>query len=124
MQLLSDPIDFRGQLLGEVVPFWEGHAIDDGYGGFWTHLLRDGSRYSSGDKYLVMQTRMIYSFSTAYRVSGQRRHLDLAAHGVEFLKNHFRDTRRGGWVWTTTRAGEQLDRAKRPYGLAFVVYSL
>ena len=49
---------------------------------------------------------------------------DLAAQGVEFLRAHFRDTRRGGWVWTVTRGGEQLERAKRPYALAFVVYSL
>lgn len=123
----SDPLDvldFRAQLLADVVPFWESHAIDEQHGGFWTHLHRDGGRYSRGDKYLVMQTRMIYSFSSAYRVSGERRHLDLAAQGVDFLKAHFRDTRRGGWIWTTTRAGEQLDRAKRPYGLAFAVYSL
>jgi mannobiose 2-epimerase len=119
-----DPLDFRGQLLNEVLPFWESHAVDHEYGGFWTHLHSDGGRYSRGDKYLVMQTRMIYSFSIGYRVSGERRHLDIAAQGVDFLKRHFRDTRRGGWVWTVTRAGEQLERAKRPYGLAFVVYSL
>jgi len=120
----ADPFGFRRQLLAEVLPFWESHSIDHEQGGYWTHLHRDGGRYSAGDKYLVMQTRMIYSFSVGYRVSGDRRHLDLAAHGVEFLKAHFRDTRRGGWVWTVTRGGEQLDRAKRPYALAFVVYSL
>ena len=124
MKRLSDPLDFRGQLLDEILPFWESHAVDREHGGYWTHLHRDGGRYSLGDKYLVMQTRMIYSFSIGYRVSGERRYLDLAAHGFEFLKSHFRDTRRGGWVWTVTRRGEQLDRAKRPYGLAFVVYSL
>ena len=120
----SDPLDFRRQLLDEILPFWESHAIDIEYGGYWTHLHRDGGRYSVGDKYLVMQTRMIYSFSIGYRVTGAKRHLDLAAQGVDFLKTHFRDVRRGGWVWTVTRRGEQLDRAKRPYALAFVVYSL
>jgi mannobiose 2-epimerase len=124
MHPLPDPLDFRRQLLDDIIPFWESHAVDDQYGGFWTQLHRDGGRYSRGDKYLVMQTRMIYSFSTAYRLSGDRRHLELAAQGVEFLTTRFRDTRRGGWVWTASRLGEQLDRAKRPYGLAFVVYSL
>jgi mannose/cellobiose epimerase-like protein (N-acyl-D-glucosamine 2-epimerase family) len=111
-------------LLDEILPFWESHAIDHEYGGYWTHLHRDGGRYSAGDKYLVMQTRMIYSFSIGYRLSGSKRYLELAAQGVDFLKTYFRDARRGGWVWTVTRQGEQLDRAKRPYALAFVVYSL
>jgi mannose 2-epimerase len=121
---LPDPRDFRRQLLEDVLPFWESHGVDHEHGGFWTHLHRDGGRYGLGDKYLVMQTRMIYSFSVGYRVSGERRYLDIAARGVDFLTSHFRDTRRGGWVWTVTRHGDQLDRAKRPYGLAFVVYSL
>jgi mannobiose 2-epimerase len=124
MERLVDPLAFRQQLVEEILPFWEGHAIDHERGGYWTHLHRDGGRYSSGDKYLVMQTRMIYSFSIGYRVSGDARHLQLAAQGVDFLTRHFRDARRGGWVWRVSRSGEQLDRAKRPYGLAFVVYAL
>jgi mannobiose 2-epimerase len=117
-------LGFRHQLLNEVIPFWEAHAIDDQYGGYWTHLLRDGGRYSRGDKYLVMQTRMIYSFCIAFRLSGNARHLQLATHGVEFLLDHFHDRRRDGWVWAVSREGTQLDPAKRPYGLAFVVYAL
>jgi mannobiose 2-epimerase len=119
-----DPLVFRHQLLDDVIPFWEAHAVDAHLGGYWTHLLRDGSRYSPGDKYLVMQTRMIYSFSIAYRLSGDNRHLQLASHGVNFLLDHFRDLRRDGWVWSVSRSGEQRDRAKRPYGLAFAVYAL
>jgi mannobiose 2-epimerase len=124
MTFTLDPLTFRHQLLEQIIPFWEAHAIDEQFGGYWTHLLRDGGRYGQGDKYLVMQTRMIYSFSIAYRLSGDAHHLQLAADGVEFLLDHFRDERRDGWVWTVNRAGAQLDRAKRPYGLAFVVYAL
>ncbi len=124
MSSTFDPLVFRGQLLDEVIPFWEAHSIDEQFGGYWTHLLRDGARYSQGDKYLVMQTRMIYSFSIAYRLSGDAGHLRLAGHGVEFMLDLFRDLRRDGWVWSINRAGEQLDRAKRPYGLAFAVYAL
>jgi mannose/cellobiose epimerase-like protein (N-acyl-D-glucosamine 2-epimerase family) len=120
----ADALAFRRQLLDEVIPFWVTHAIDEQFGGYWTHLQRDGGRYSRGDKYLVMQTRMIYSFSIAYRLSGEARHLQLATHGVEFLLDRFRDRQRDGWVWTVSCAGEQLDRAKRPYGLAFAVYAL
>jgi cellobiose epimerase len=118
-----DPLDFRHQLLAEVIPFWEAHSTTDS-GAFWTHLLRDGGRYGTGETYLVMQTRMIYSFTAAYRVSAEPRYLALAARGVDYLNERFLDRRRGGWVWTVSRDGDQLDRAKRPYGLAFAVYAL
>jgi mannobiose 2-epimerase len=123
LQPLPDPLDFRQQLLAEVIPFWEAHSTDAS-GAFWTHLQRDGGRYGTGEKYLVMQTRMIYSFTAAYRLSAEPRYLALAARGVDYLKDRFLDRRRGGWVWTVSRDGDQLDPAKRPYGLAFAVYAL
>ena len=148
MNKASDAMDFRGQLLGEVLPFWEAHGIDEKTGGYWTTINRDGSRYGSGAKYLVMQGRMIYSFCTGYRANGDERfidrktgmlqapattaaggsidrtYLDLAAQGVDFFTRKFFDERRGGWFWITSREGEPLDIAKRPYGIAFAIYSL
>jgi cellobiose epimerase len=120
----ADPMDFRRQLLEDVLPFWEAHGIDERNGGYWTTLHRDGSRYGRGDRYLVMQTRMIYSFCTGYRLSGDPRHLELARRGVESFTAAFRDERRGGWFFRTDRDGAPIETAKRPYGLAFAVYAL
>jgi len=148
MNPAQGPMDFRGQLLGEVLPFWEAHGIDEKTGGYWTTINRDGSRYGSGAKYIVMQGRMIYSFCTGYRANGDQRfvdrnaasllapastgtggklehtYLDLAAQGVKFFEEHFYDQKYGGWFFATSREGEPLDLMKRPYGTAFAIYAL
>jgi mannose/cellobiose epimerase-like protein (N-acyl-D-glucosamine 2-epimerase family) len=119
----SDEMDFRGALLDEVLPFWE-RSVDREHGGFITELDSDGQRYGAGDKHIVMQTRMIYSFSLGYRLTRNPAYLDHARQGVEFFRRHFHDDRHGGWFRTTNRQGEPIDRAKWPYGIAFAVYAL
>lgn len=118
-----DALDFRGALLGEVLPFWE-RSIDGEHGGFITDLDGNGQRHGAGEKHLVMQTRMIYSYSLGYRLTKNPDYLDFARQGVAFFRQHFYDDRYGGWFRTTTREGEPLNRDKWPYGIAFAVYAL
>ena len=121
--MASDPLDFRGALLREVLPFWD-RSIDREHGGFITDLDTHGHRHGNGDKHLVMQTRMIYSYSLGYRLTGNATYLAHAQQGVEFIRRHFYDERHGGWFRTTNRTGEPIDRDKWPYGIAFAVYAL
>ncbi|MFB3882669.1 MAG: AGE family epimerase/isomerase, partial [Armatimonadota bacterium] len=116
--------DFREHVLEAVLPFWERHSIDRDYGGFITHLARDGSVTDSSEKFLVMQARMIYSFAAGAELGGPAEWLGLADQGVAFLTRHFRDRVEDGWFWSTSRQGQQMQVAKRTYGHAFVVYAL
>jgi len=117
-------VDLRRHLLDAILGFWENHSIDREHGGFLTLLNRDGSSYAGGEKYLVMQTRMIYSFATGYRLSGEERHLKHAEQGVEFLLRHLWDPEHKGWNYSATRDGKPLDKSKSPYGHAFAAYAL
>ncbi len=118
-----DVLDFRGALVTEVLPFWE-RSVDREYGGFITDLDAHGTRFGAGDKHLVMQARMIYSFSLGHRLTGNPDYLAHARQGVAFLRSHFSDAHHGGWFRTTTRQGEPSNRDKWPYGIAFVAYAL
>ncbi len=117
-------VDLRRHLLEAVLGFWERHGIDRRYGGFLTLLNRDGTTFGQGEKYLVMQTRMIYSFSTGYMLSQEEKHLKLAEQGVEFFLRNLWDSQNEGWVYSTTREGKPIEKAKFPYGHAFAVYAL
>lgn len=121
--MLRDELDFSGALVTEVLPFWE-RSVDREYGGFITDLDARGVRTGAGDKHLVMQTRMIYSFSLGHRSTGNPDYRAHAQQGVEFLRRHFYDEQHGGWYRTTARQGEPIDRDKWPYGNAFAVYAL
>jgi len=118
-----DEMDFRGQLVEEVLPFWE-RSVDRECGGFITDLDADGNRYGNGDKNIVMQGRNVYSFSLGYMLTGNKTYLEHAGQGVEFLRRHFYDDQHGGWFRTTSRLGEPLDTTKFPYGIAFVILGL
>ncbi len=48
-----------------------------------------------GRKHLIVQTRSIYGFCTAYRLSGKQEYLDAAAQGAAFFRKYFRDEKNG-----------------------------
>ena len=94
-----------------VLPFWATHAPDRQFGGFITHLDRNGSPSGSTDKYLVMQARLVWTMAAAERY-GLTGYLDLATEGVQFLIDRMWDRDHGGFVWTVDRAGHVVDGTK------------
>ena len=116
--------DLRQHLLTQVLPFWERHSVDNDYGGFITHLDRSGTITDYTEKFLVMQTRMTYSFAAGAQLGGPREWLNFAEQGAVFLLQHFRDREHDGWYWSTTRQGAPRQLAKRTYGHAFAAYAL
>lgn len=119
----QDILNFRSTLIEEILPFWE-RSVDHEFGGFITDLDENGRRHGNGDKHLVMQTRMVYSFALGHRLTGNPSYLAYARHGVEFLRYSFYDAEHGGWFRTVNRQGEPIDRDKWPYAIAFAVYAL
>ena len=120
----SEIPDLRDHLLTRVLPFWEQHGVDRDYGGFITHLARDGGVTDHSEKFLVMQTRMIYSFAAGFSLGGPPEWLNAARQGLGFLLKRFRDVEKDGWFWSVTRQGEPRDTRKRMYGHAFAIYAL
>lgn len=108
-----------------VMDFWLEHGIDEEYGGYWTDLRRDGSRYGEGGKWVIVQMRTVYSMSLAYAFFGEQVFLDQARQGATFFRRHFRDASNGGWYYAVSRDGGTVhDPSKQPYALAFVSYGL
>jgi len=116
--------DLREHLLTRILPFWERYSIDRDRGGFITHLARDGAVTDPSQKFLVMQTRMIYSFAAGSALGGSDDWLTLADQGARFFLNFFRDVDHDGWHWSVTRRGAPVDLSKRMYGHAFATYAL
>ncbi len=116
--------DLRDHLLTQVLPFWEKHSIDRDHGGFITHLARNGAITDTSQKFLVVQTRMIYSFAAGSALGGPVEWLNLAGQGVDFLLRRFRDPVHDGWFWATSREGRPKQVDKRAYGHAFAAFAL
>lgn len=81
---------YERELLDRIVPFWVAHSVDRECGGFLTCLARDGSAYDTF-KHLWMQWREVYMFAALWNAGyRERRYLDLARHGFDFLMRHGR----------------------------------
>jgi len=93
-------------LTEDILPFWERHSIDP-HGGYFTCLDRKGDVYDT-DKFVWLQARQAWTFSMLYNRLEQRpRWLEIARHGIEFLRAHGMDGN-GMWYFSLTRDGDPL----------------
>jgi mannose/cellobiose epimerase-like protein (N-acyl-D-glucosamine 2-epimerase family) len=122
--------EIHGHLVEELIPFWLERSIDPAYGGYLTAFDGAGQSVDSQtDKFVVMQTRMVWSFARFSRFLAQdhRATADLkaAAHqGVDFLLRHMWDAESGGWFWQCARNGQVIQADKVVYGQSFAIYAL
>ena len=97
----------------EIIPFWLKNGIDREYGGYLTSFDGKGKRMDDTDKYIIVQTRMIWGLSTLYKLFPENKELlKEARQGVEFFIKNFYDNEFGGWFWRTKRNGEIIDDGK------------
>lgn len=73
---------------------------------------------------LVMQSRLLWTFSSAYTITQNKAYLQFADTIYQYLVQHFTDKTFGGMYWSVKQNGEpDLDK-KQMYGLSFAIYGL
>ena len=98
---------YKTELLGNVIPFWEKHSMDKQFGGYFTCLDRKGNVFDT-DKFVWLQGRQVWMFSSLYnQVEKKQEWLDMALHGAEFLQKYGHDAD-GNWYFSLTREGKPL----------------
>ena len=119
---------YKNQLLNEVIPFWEKHALDTKNGGYFTCLDAVGNVYDT-DKFIWLQGRQAWMFSMLYnKVEQNKEWLSIAKSGIDFLVNHGMD-KEGNFYFSTTADGKPLVKAYNIFSdcfaaMAFSQYAL
>lgn len=103
---------WRDQALTNIIPYWYAHVRDTSYGAFYMSLTRSWEPTPPWDKYPAMISRQVYGFSAAYLLSGDRKYLEVARQGAEYLLEHAWDKQYGGWFGVLTQTGEPKDSTK------------
>lgn len=120
--------DFRQQveseLLSDILPFWLKHTIDDEHGGFRGQIANDLTIDPKADKGIILNARILWTFSRAYRAYRDPVYLATAQRAYEYLTRFFWDQKFGGVYWMLDVEGRPHDTKKRIYAQAFTVYSL
>jgi N-acylglucosamine 2-epimerase len=121
----TDPIHalmsvYRDGLLEDTLPFWINHAVDKEHGGFLTALDRDGWVLDT-DKSMWQQARFTWLLATLYAtVEARSEWLDLARHGIEFMRRHGFDED-GRMFFLVTQNGRPLRKRRYLFTEAFGV---
>jgi cellobiose epimerase len=114
----------RSVLKTSLVDFYLPAAVDRANGGY-LESLRDGKLAPTGEKFLTLQARQLWFFSTLAAEGIERDAAREAARaGFDFLEKRMRDPRHGGYFSKVTDAGAPRDPRKHAYLNAFALYGL
>ena len=122
-QLKQMKQEMRKHLEQVIIPF--GKSLrDDEFGGYYGFVDQDLKVDKTYVKGCILNSRITWFFSNAYKVLGDASLLEEAKHGYEFLRDHCIDKENGGVYWTMTYDGKPDDTMKHTYNQAFAIYAL
>lgn len=100
-------LQYKEELMNNILPFWLEKSQDAEFGGYYTCLDREGNIFDT-DKFIWLQGREVWMFSMLYnKVEKRQEWLDCAIQGGEFLKKYGHDGNLN-WYFSVTREGKPI----------------
>jgi len=115
--------EFKKHLVEDIIPFWN-KLKDEEFGGFYGSVAGDGTPVKEYMKGVILNSRILWFYSRAYRTFQYPELLAMADHAYRFLVEHCYDRSYGGVYWAVKYNGEVEDSLKHTYNLAFAIYAL
>lgn len=111
-------------LFHNILPFWIKYATDIENGGYYGLISNDLKIDRHAPKGSIQNSRILWTYSSAYRLCGNPIFLMAAKHAFEFLSRYMLDKKYGGVYMLVDYTGKPFDNKKFCYAHAFVVYGL
>ena len=115
--------EVEADLVENILPFWIDNSIDPD-GGFYGTVGTDGKAFDSSDKGSILNARIIWTFSRAYREYGLPEYKEVADRAADYFIGHFIDNKFGGVFWALSSEGVPKETIKQSYATAFGIYGL
>ncbi|KAA3439812.1 AGE family epimerase/isomerase [Rufibacter hautae] len=110
--------------LERILAFWIEHTLDHRNGGFVGQIGPTGEVNPEAPKGSILNARILWTFSAAFRQTGQKTYQEIATRAFEYLCASFLDSAHGGIYWMVDAQGQPLNTRKQIYALAFTVYGM
>jgi len=110
--------------LANILGYWMRYAPDETHGGFVGKIDDQNKPHLQADKGSVLNSRILWTFSAAYRVTQNPEYLLYAKRACEYFIQHFIDPHYGGVYWTVNYMGNKADSKKQVYAQSFALYAL
>ena len=114
-----------GEVLeNNILSFWLDKMQDEENGGFYGQMTGEGQLVKEADKGGILNARILWSFSAAYRVLRKPEYLEAATRAKDYIIDHFIDREYGGTYWSLDYKGQPKDTKKQFYAIGFMIYGM
>ena len=111
-------------LTKNILPYWIEKVTDRENGGYYGRVDGHNLVHADAEKGAIMNARILWAFSAAYRVLRRQEYLDAATRAYDYVSNYFIDQEQGGVFWSLDCQGNPLDTKKQTYAIGFTIYGL
>jgi len=87
--------EFRRELTENILPFWIEHTVDRENGGFYGAVSCDLKVQKDAPRAAVINTRILWTFSAAYRLLGNPEYREMADRAYAYILDKFWDKQYG-----------------------------
>ena len=115
--------EVKNVLEENILKFWI-DKMQDPRGGFYGQIGDDGTIVEDSPKGAVLNARILWAFSAAYRILRKKEYLMVATRAKDYFIEHFIDHKHGGVYWYLNADGSRLDTQKQFHALGFAIYGL
>lgn len=114
--------EMQDVLENNILHFWKTKMVDRENGGFYGRIDGHGTLHPEAEKGAILNARILWTFSSAYRILGKPEYLDMATRAKDYIIEHFIDPEYGGVYWSVDYKGNPLDTKKQFYAIGFALY--
>ena len=122
--------EMQDVLENNILRFWLDKMQDREHGGFYGRMDGHLQLHPDAEKGAILNARILWAFSAAYRVLapsgavGGAAYLVAATRAKDYFIEHFIDHEYGGVYWSVDYKGRPLDTKKQFYAIGFAIYGL
>lgn len=116
--------EMQDVLQKNILRFWLDKMVDQEHGGFYGRIDGHEHLHADAEKGAILNARILWAFSAAYRVLGDKTYLEAASRAKHYIIDHFIDPEYGGVYWSLDCNGKPLDTKKQFYAIGFAIYGM
>lgn len=90
----------RDVLENNILSYWLTKVKDEENGGFYGRVDGNDQVHPVAEKGAVMNARILWAFSAAYRVLKKPEYLEAATRAKDYVRDYFLDREYGGIYWS------------------------
>lgn len=114
--------EFQKELTQHILPFWSQKMLDNENGGFYGRMDGDNCVHPRANKGAVLNCRILWTFSAAYRLLQLPEYLLIAQRAYDYIERYFVDREYGGVFWELDALGNPVNTKKQTYAQGFALY--